>query len=482
MILEGYNDEGSSSAVEERLIGEVASQPTQHSSSETEEEEGSVSTMSPKRHLHGRLPHRSFVNLQILSWSFFLVFLAFSTVQNLESSLVKGALGTASLGLLYLSLTFSSFVAPLFIDKLGPKLAINGGLSTYVLFVAANLDVQWWTLLPAAMLLGLGSACVWNAQGLFISSLGRTEAQVTRASGIFFSIYQFNQFVGNLLAFLIFKAAGDSAGTGKISEATADRLFGILTLIAGLGLATSCCLDRVEPVKSVREEQHHILDDDEEEEAQDGTANEFVDESEAWRMTTILRKDRFLRLVLPLFVYSGVQQSWVWGEFTAYLVKPTVGEQCVPLVMAVFGFCDAGASFALSKLRGAGMRFNSLLLMGSTPHLVVVLYAGTILHPEKLGSGALAWLFLIFTACILGWADATLNTLVTALLASRDRRTSSKKGFDNKVKLSFAHFKLWQSFATGIAFLYSHHLSLQLKSEIVLGSGIVGVGLVVFFA
>lgn len=52
-------------------------------------------------------------------------------------------LGSTSVGVLYLSLTFSSLGAPLFVVWLGTKRALLVGLSGYWVFTAANLYPTW---------------------------------------------------------------------------------------------------------------------------------------------------------------------------------------------------------------------------------------------------------------------------------------------------------------------------------------------------
>jgi len=49
--------------------------------------------------------------------------------------------------------------------SVGIKNGITGGFATYVLFVVSNLYVQWYTMIPAAVVLGFGAAVLWSAQG-----------------------------------------------------------------------------------------------------------------------------------------------------------------------------------------------------------------------------------------------------------------------------------------------------------------------------
>ncbi|XP_054794556.1 UNC93-like protein 3 [Prosopis cineraria] len=45
-------------------------------------------------------------------------------------------------------------------------------------------------------------------------------------------------------------------------------------------------------------------------------------------------------LVVPLIAYSGLQQAFVWAEFTKYAVIPALGVSGVGIAMAVYGALD----------------------------------------------------------------------------------------------------------------------------------------------
>ncbi|KAL5992058.1 hypothetical protein ACLOJK_012972 [Asimina triloba] len=83
-------------------------------------------------------------DIHLLSCAFLFVFLAYSAVQNLESTLnTEQALGSTSMGILYLSLTLFSFVASPLVRLLGSKYALVLGTTGYWLFMAANLRPSW---------------------------------------------------------------------------------------------------------------------------------------------------------------------------------------------------------------------------------------------------------------------------------------------------------------------------------------------------
>ena len=164
--------------------------------------------------LCGMLPVRRspMANALHLSCSFCLIFLAFSVAQNSQTSL-DPEVGAIGLGILYtvftLSNTFSAFVVQL----VSVRLALFLGALTYALYVAANIYTIPTLLYASSAVIGLGAAILWTAQGGFIAACaGQHEEENGLAAhstmgmfnGIFFSIFQVNQFVGNLLAALLY--------------------------------------------------------------------------------------------------------------------------------------------------------------------------------------------------------------------------------------------------------------------------------------
>ena len=89
-------------------------------------------------------------NIGRMSAGFFLLFMAFNTCQNLESTVVSdNQLVNAALATLYGVFTLSTIVAPRVVTTLGPKWAMTIGGIPYVLLVFANMAPSWGTFMPA---------------------------------------------------------------------------------------------------------------------------------------------------------------------------------------------------------------------------------------------------------------------------------------------------------------------------------------------
>ena len=140
-------------------------------------------------------------NLIIVSFAFLCNFTAFQSLSNLQSSLNKvDGLGTASLSVVYAALVISClFLPPVMIKNIGCKWSIAISFVPYVIYTAANFYAQWYTLIPAAILLGLGAAPLWSAKCTYLTETGivyarltgeTSEAVVNRFFGVFFMIFQ----------------------------------------------------------------------------------------------------------------------------------------------------------------------------------------------------------------------------------------------------------------------------------------------------
>lgn len=95
-------------------------------------------------------------NLLLIGLSWIFLFTAYSSISNLQSSLnnVDG-LGTASLSTIYAALILSCIFLPTFLmSKFGIKWTIFFSQLAYILYIAANIYSQYYTLIPAAIILG----------------------------------------------------------------------------------------------------------------------------------------------------------------------------------------------------------------------------------------------------------------------------------------------------------------------------------------
>lgn len=140
-------------------------------------------------------------NLYIISLAWVILFTAFSSMANLQSSLNSShGMGTLSLSTIYVTLVTSClFVPPFMIKKLGIKKSIMISQFAYLIYIAANVYPTWYFMLPSAALVGIFAGPLWTSKCTYLTEIAgfyanlsgeTTEQVVTRFFGIFFAIFQ----------------------------------------------------------------------------------------------------------------------------------------------------------------------------------------------------------------------------------------------------------------------------------------------------
>ncbi|KAI3474075.1 hypothetical protein Pfo_028863 [Paulownia fortunei] len=377
-------------------------------------------------------------DVHILCWAFLLIFLAYGAVQNLESTInTEGDLGTISLGILYVSFAIFSVVASLVVRKLGAKYALVLGTTGYWLFTAANLKPSWFTMVPTSLYLGFAASIIWVGQGTYLTSAAHSHANdynlhegmvIGKFNGEFWGCCNFTRciiytLVGNLitLAMLRDEKGGSTGGT--------TLLFIVFLCSMTLGTILMCFLSK----RNGKEER-----------LQDSPS-----------MMNLLLDKRIL-LVIPLIAYSGLQQAFVWAEYTKEIVKPTLGERGVGGAMAVYGVFDAISSLAAGRLTSGLSSITIIVSGGALIQLIVLLW---LLLKYSVSGGLLGTLLPLLIGALWGFGDGVFNTQLSALLGIL---------FKHDLEGAFAQLKLWQSASIAVVFFISTSISLQTMVVIML--------------
>ena len=140
-------------------------------------------------------------NLVVVSLGFLCLFTSFQSLSNLQSSLNKeDGLGPNGLSVLYGALVVSCLLLPpVIIGRFGCKWTIAFSMCCYILYMAANFYAVYATIVPAAIILGLGAAPLWSAKCTYLTETGCWYARLTGATeddvinrffGVFFMIFQ----------------------------------------------------------------------------------------------------------------------------------------------------------------------------------------------------------------------------------------------------------------------------------------------------
>ncbi|XP_023562260.1 protein unc-93 homolog A isoform X2 [Octodon degus] len=346
----------------------------------------------PSRELHplavgmlAGIMERSLRNFLVVSFGFLLLFTAYGGLQNLQSSLhSKGGLGVATLSALYGAILLSSmFLPPILIKRFGCKWTITGAMGCYVAFFLGNFKGSWYTLVPTSVLLGLGAAPLWSAQCTYLTVLGTSQARkagklskdvVNKYFGIFFFIFQSSGVWGNLISSLVLgqtpnkeffsedqlKSCGakdclmSTAASTNITQPSQKLVYTLLSIYTGSGvLAILLIIMFLEPI-----------DDN-------PPSNEGKKSPPLWSTllsTFRLLRDKRLRLLIPLPLYSGLQQGFLSGEYTRSYATCALGIQFVGYVM----ICFSAASSLCSLLYGKISQYTGravLYALGTVTHL-----------------------------------------------------------------------------------------------------------------
>lgn len=387
-------------------------------------------------------------DVHVLSCAFLLVFLAYGAAQNLETTVnSEGNLGTLSLGILYVSFAFFSLFASLVVRLLGSKNAVILGTTGYWLYIAANLKPTWYTMVPASVYLGFAASIIWVGEGTYLTSIARSHARDTKLhegtvignfNGEFWAMFALHQFVGNLITLAVLRNGAE----GSTSNTT--LLFIVFLCSMTLGTILMCFLRKI---------------DGKEEKVSADSSVSFCSAvvSRLKSVITPLLDIRML-LIIPLIAYSGLQQAFVWSDYTKDVVNPILGEAGVGGAMAVYGAFDAICSLVAGRLTYGLKSITFIVCGGVFSQAVIFLW---LLLKYSATSGVLGIIYPLLMAALLGIGDGVLMTQLSALLALL---------FKHDTEGAFAQLKVWQSSAIAVVFFLSPAITLQTMVVIMLAA------------
>ncbi|KAK3172196.1 hypothetical protein Dsin_006270 [Dipteronia sinensis] len=385
-------------------------------------------------------PRNNTRDIHILSTAFLLIFLSYGAAQNLQSTInTKDNLGTISLGILYTSFTFFSLFASLVVRILGSKNAMILGSSGYWLFVAANLAPSWYTMVPTSAYLGFTASIIWVGEGTYLTSTARGHAinhklhegtVIGNFNGEFWAFFALHQFVGNLMTLAVLREGSEGSTTGT------TLLFILFLIIMTLGTVLMFFLRKEDGSKGKQE-------------LADSSINFYSYVISLSKSIIAPLFDIRMILIIPLIAYSGLQQAFVWAEFTKEIVTPALGVSGVGGSMAVYGAFDAICSLAAGRFTSGLSSITFIVSGGAFAQAFVLLW---LLLKYSLTSGVLGALYPLIMAALLGIGDGVLNTQLSALIGLL---------FKHDTEGAFAQFKVWQCVSIAIVFFIYPYISLQ---------------------
>ncbi|CAJ1866119.1 unnamed protein product [Sphenostylis stenocarpa] len=380
-----------------------------------DEETPLVADNSPLEAVKGRSHTR---DIHILSLAFLLVFLAFGAAQNLQSTLN----------------TEDDLV-------LGSKNALLLGTTGYVLYVAANLKPNWYTLVPASVYLGFCASIIWVGEGTYLTSAARSHSSDNKLhegavigdfNGEFWAVYALHQFIGNLITFALLS---DDQQEGSTKGTT--LLFIVFLFIMTFGAILMCFL-RQRSVNTKGEQELSGAD-----------AGACASLKSLSKSLASALSDIKMLLIIPLIAYSGLQQAFVWAEFTKYVVTPAIGISGVGSSMAAYGAFDGICSLLAGRLTSGLTSVTTIVSVGVFAQAVVLIL---LLLDFSISSGFIGTLYILFLAGLLGVSDGVLMTQLNALIGIL---------FKHDTEGAFAQLKIWQCATIAAVFFFAPLISFK---------------------
>uniref|UniRef100_A0A8C5GGZ5 UNC93-like protein MFSD11 n=1 Tax=Gouania willdenowi TaxID=441366 RepID=A0A8C5GGZ5_GOUWI len=388
-------------------------------------------------------------NIVILGFAFMLVFTAFQTCENIEQTVIKSfnssefhGSGYTSMSIIYGVFSVSNLVAPSVVAVIGPQFSMFLGGLLYSAYIAMFIHPYTWSFYTASVLVGVGAAVLWTAQGnvLAINSDNHT---IGRNSGIFWALLQFSLFFGNLYIYCAWHGHEHITGLNV-------SIISLCVLVCVFILYVC-----VSQIRTDRRFSSHSP-------------------SSASSVTSGPADTSFMLccLLTNLTFYSGVYGTCIgamnrFGKDAKSLIG--ISGICVGigeiLGGGIFGFLNKSSRF----------RRNPVVLVGLVTHIVAFylvflnIASDAPLAPEA-GTDQEAFIspsvsVALLCSFLLGFGDSCYNTQLLSVVGFLFRDNSAP---------AFAVYKFIQSIMAALAFFYSNFLLLHWQLLILVLSGFLG--------
>ncbi|XP_071797565.1 UNC93-like protein MFSD11 [Asterias amurensis] len=415
-------------------------------------------------------------NVIVMGFSFMFLFTAFQTSSGIEQTVIEsidydnktsehfGGSGYYSQAIIYGVFAFSNWLAPSVVSLIGPRVTMLVSALVYTGFIAIFLQLKIWTLYMMSVFLGFAAACIWTAQGNFLT-INSTSETVGRNSGIFWAMLQCSLLFGNL--FIFFEIG--QTNTTHIEASQRQTIFIVLTSVSGIGVLMFLLLRNPKQYQDNSNQDIQVVSQDAE--VKRGPLEALIS---AFKL---LKKPHML-LLMVCFFYTGLELTFfsgVYGTSVGNTHLFGLKSKSYVALCGIFIGCGeifGGATFGLLGNRTNKFGRDPIVLLGFITHIIAFYFCFINLpseapikdvdvqgyFPPKL---ALA----LVTAFLLGFGDSCFNTQVYSILGYLFSKDSSP---------AFALFKFTQSLAAAIAFFYANQLMLQWQLLILVVFSVLG--------
>ncbi|XP_064466797.1 protein unc-93 homolog A-like isoform X2 [Ornithodoros turicata] len=417
-------------------------------------------------------------NLLVVSLGFVLLFTSFQSLQNLQSSInAEENLGTTALAVLYMTQVVSSMFVPAYVIHLmGLKYALATSMLLYCTYFLSNFYPTWYTMIPAAVLVGASAAPMWTSKCAILAYLAGEYAAlnnqdvsnvVTRFFSVFFMLFQTAQIWGNLISSVVLSAPGSNRTESHAADITQCGINFLPTVVQGQNntnleapddmrrytlsaiytslalLAGISVLLFLEPIK---------------------TKLSQCDKPRTYLLVETLKQLRnpYQVAIVPLTFYSGIEQAFIFTDFSKAYVGCSWGISHVGYVMITFGVADASFSLLSGFVIGFIGRVP-IFLLGAAVNIGAIIalncWQPTPDEPYVFFLIAGSW----------GFADAVWQTQINAFYGVI---------FDESEEGSFANYRLWES--TGFILAFTVYVNVRIYYKLMLLSVVLVIGMVCY--
>ncbi|CAF4042969.1 unnamed protein product [Rotaria sordida] len=420
-----------------------------------------------------QLTFQTYKNLFVICVAFLLQFTAFQAMSNLQSSLnIEANVGVNSLSIIYACLIISSIFLPHpIIAMLGLKWTIVVSQIPYLLYIAANYYPKAYLMYPAAALVGLAAAPLWTAKCSYLTDTSAIYAEnklidknviVNRFFGLFFMFFQSAQIWGNLISYLILKPMEiktnetrtnsirkyDKCGAdfseqeykrAKVINQIEPKTVNILCIVY-----ICICICSILIIIIFLNQRRKASKDN---------ISLMFRHSITLLISTIkhLRHAKQLFLI-PLTIWSGLEQSFLSAQFTLSFVSCTLNAKYVGLILIAYGICDSIGSFCFGQLVKFIGRWPCFVIAAIINYSLIIT-----MFIWKPTDKQIYVLFIL--AGLWGLADAVWQTQITSFYGVL---------FTDKDEAAFSNYRLWESSGFVIFYIITPYIRIKIGLIILL--------------
>ncbi|GAV02387.1 hypothetical protein RvY_12960 [Ramazzottius varieornatus] len=411
-------------------------------------------------------------NIVLVGVVFMLLSSASQTCSTVETIVIDSVHdqyfnGTSTMGYNLLAvlngvIASSVWISQTVVSNIGPKNAMLVGGVCYFVFVSTFIRPLAGTLYGGAVILGIGQAMLWTAEGSFLS-LNSDKETIGRHSTIFWALYQTSLLWGNLFFFY------EMHGQDTIADETRYWIFGSLMVLAAAGVLVILTLKYPLP-KELLNPRATIQSDGNQTGVKSRTFLQSIGSS--FR----LLRTRPIWMMMSTFMYIALEQTFwsnVYQSSLGYTKQfgPGVSESLVGLSGVCVGCGEILGSFVygLVDKRFPRLGRDPVVVSGYLLHMIAFFlvfvnipndaplgdtFSEAIIHPN--------YSLALLCSVLLGFGDSAFNIQLYSFLGD---------AYSSDSVPVFALFQfVWGLTCCG-AFFYSTVLSLQYQLIILVVMG-----------